>query len=243
MTEPLLTTLPAAPPGTWTVLLLLLLLVSIFAATRVLRIRPSLDFVPWFHVARVAAAVLAIALGFELVAFSRFGGLPFLGILVLVLIFLGPYLLNVFSGLAFLLEGRIHPGERIRVGEVEGKVTAVRLRALVIESADGSIQLVPFRRLVEERVTFPGGATRGVRCQVLITVRSSKDAAELIEIGRQAALLSALGSPAHSPEVYLESGAEGSVVLRVVGWAIDDPHVDAYRTEITMRVLEAVREA
>lgn len=243
MSEPILPALPAAPPGAWTVALLLVLVVFIYVTTRVLRIRPSLDFVPWFHVLRVATGALAIALVFQLVAFSRFGGLPFLGVLVLVLIFLGPYLLNVLSGLAFLLEGRIRPGARIRVGELEGKVTAVRLRALVVESADGSIHLVPFRRLVEERVSFPGIATRGVRCQVAVTLRTGKDAAELVELGRQAALLSALGSPAHTPEVYLESGPEGAVVLRVVGWAIDDPHVDAYRTEITRRVLEATRGA
>lgn len=242
MSESFLSTFPAAPPGVWTIALLLVLLVIIYVATRILRIRPSLDFVPWFHVARVAAGALAIALVFQLVAFSPLGGAPFLGVLLLVMIFLGPYLLNIFSGLAFLLEGRIHLGERIRVGEVEGKVTAVRLRALVVESADGSIHLVPFRRLVDERVTFPGGATRGVRCEVSVRLKIDLEASELIEIGRSAALLSALGSPGHTPEVYLESAPEGAVVLRIVGWAIDDPHVEAYRTEITKRVLEATRE-
>lgn len=239
MNERLFPALPAAPPGVWTVGLLLLLLLLIYVATRVLRVRPSLDFVPWFHVARVGAGALAIALVFDLLAFSRFGGAPFLGVLALVLVLLGPYLLNVFAGLAFLLEGRIHLGARIRIGEIEDKVSAVRLRALIVESADGSLHVVPFRRLVDERITFPGGATRGVRCEVSVVMKTRRDAEQLVEIGRKAALLSALGSPAHTPEVYLESAADGELVLRIVGWAIDDPHVEAYRTEITKRVLAA----
>lgn len=125
-------------------------------------------------------------------------------------------------------------GDRVRIGEEEGRVLAIGLRASRLRTRDGEIVTVPHRRLLTETVgnaDAPGAAARVVAETGL---PAHVDPALARRLAREAALSSRFARLDVPVEVSLEGRVEAGTgyLLRVRARAVDPDDAERLRTEI-----------
>jgi len=131
---------------------------------------------------------------------------------------------NFFSGLVILLERPIQVGDRIQMGEVNGQVTRIRLRATEIMTNDEIMVIVPNTEfVVHQVVNWSRGGDR-MRVHVPVGVAYGSDLSRV-----QAALLEAAGSvPAvledPPPTVRLARFGESSIDFELLCWTREMLH-------------------
>lgn len=184
VTEALSTMQLSLAGGQWSVLELLrsifwLAIILLFAywlgsllEARLLR-TTGIDISLRIALARVLRAVLLLiavmvglsALGIDVTALSVFSGALGVGIGL----GLQRIASNYLSGLIILLERSIRPGDAIRIGSLEGVVTAVRTRYSVLEVSEGGEIIVPNETLTGQmvhNVTTGGRLLRTIQLQI-----------------------------------------------------------------------------
>lgn len=160
--------------------------------------------------ARVLRALLLVVavlfglsvVGIDVTALSVFGGALGVGIGL----GLQRIASNYVSGLIMLLERSVRPGDSIRIGTLEGTITAIRTRYSVLRAGDGVEIIVPNEVLTTQtvhNVTTGGRLRRATRLQVAYGC----DPEQVIEV-----LLAAIRS---NPHVLAEPGP----TVRLVGFA------------------------
>lgn len=123
--------------------------------------------------ARIVRAVLLLVavllglsvVGIDITALSVFGGALGVGIGL----GLQRIASNYVSGLIILLERSVRPGDSIRIGALEGSITAIRTRYSVLRSSDGVEIIVPNEFLTSQtvhNVTTGGRLRHSGRLQV-----------------------------------------------------------------------------
>ena len=105
---------------------------------------------------------------------------------------------NFFSGLIMLLERPVRVGDTVEVGDVKGKIEAIRLRGTTIRTFEGTIVIVPNTQMIGERLANLSYTLHTARMQVDVGVSYGED-------------------PAHVERILLE-------VARADGRVIDDPN-------------------
>ena len=147
---------------------------------------------------------------------------------------------NIMAGLTVAFEQRIHAGDSVRIGEIEGEIQWFGLRAVRVRGIDGRAHEIPNEKFVGESVSnlASGGDSA---CEVTVKVPAGLATSRAREIARDAAVLTPLASPRHEPEVFVEAdAADGkSVRLRVRGYAFDPSQQERFKSEVTRRLLEA----
>lgn len=215
------------------------------AIRRVGRSRLARNLQRWLGVMYTAvwgAAVLGITLMYV-------RGLSDNWILATWLLFLGValasvgWLRSVMSGVAISLEGRLHIGDSVRIGDLSGEVVAFGVRSLRLRAVDGSFHEIPNEKLVTEPVTNLSGEGGDSACELLVPVPDGINADLAVQIARRVAILSPLASPRHRPEVFLESqNLDGRVEIRVRGYAFDAAYQDHFRSDVVARLQAAFRQ-
>lgn len=82
---------------------------------------------------------------------------------------------NFISGLIILFERPVKVGDRIQVGEVDGKVTAIGARAPTVRTNDNITIIVPNSKFISENVVNWSFANQSVRFRVPIGVAYDSD--------------------------------------------------------------------
>jgi len=82
---------------------------------------------------------------------------------------------NFISGLIILFERPVKVGDRIQVGEVDGKVTAIGARATTVRTNDNITIIVPNSKFISENVVNWSFANQSVRFRVPIGVAYDSD--------------------------------------------------------------------
>lgn len=146
---------------------------------------------------------------------------------------------NVMAGVTLAFERRLEIGDAIRFGEIDGEVEGFGLRAVRVRGEAGKIYNVPNRRLVDETLTELA-AEGDSRCQLVVDVPEGTSVDRARHVARRAASLTPYASPRHEPSIFVESGDEGErdVELRVCGFAYHSSQRNAYRSDVTERILE-----
>lgn len=148
----------------------------------------------------VVAVLLGLSVvGIDITALSVFGGALGVGIGL----GLQRIASNYVSGLIILLERSVRPGDSIRIGTLDGTITAIRTRYSVLRAGDGVEIIVPNEVLTSQtvhNVTAGGRLRRATRLQIAYGC----DPQRVIEI-----LLGAIRS---NPHVLTEPGPTARVV-------------------------------
>ncbi len=125
---------------------------------------------------------------------------------------------NLASGIILLIERPIKPGDRVRVGDVEGEVTRISVRATVIKTLDNVETVVPNSEFVGAPVTNWSYSDPTMRLHVRVgvaygsDVKAVKDA--LLKVARSHRLV--LGRPL--PEVQFVQFGESSLDFVLLVW-------------------------
>lgn len=179
-------------------------------------------FITWMYARGLSSTwFLAIWLVFLLIALASVG-----------------WLRSVMSGVALSIEGRIRIGDSIRVGAIEGEVIAFGMRAMRVRAVDGTVHEIPNEKLVTEAVANLSGEGGDSACELTLTVPSSIDPDDALDIARSIAVLTPLASPRHRPEVFLipRQDEDQRYDLRVRGYAFDAMYSEHYRSDVTSRM-------
>jgi potassium-dependent mechanosensitive channel len=94
---------------------------------------------------------------------------------------------NFVSGLILLVERRIHVGDSIETGDLEGEVREIGFRASTIRTWDGAEVIVPNGRLTSERVTNWTLTDRARRLTLKVGVAYASDPALVLDVLQAAA--------------------------------------------------------
>ncbi len=108
---------------------------------------------------------------------------------------------DVIAGV-FLKAGRVcRVGDYVRVGDVQGRVERMGLRALIVETARGEEAIVPFSRLARESVLRTPVSERGTLHVFELTLDGAPSVAETKRRIREAALACHWSAIAREPEI------------------------------------------
>ena len=203
-------------------------------AHRVLALVPAITLIIWIAAAVIALALIAKPLG-------AWG--PWVWIIACVILLFGlrDVLRQMVAGVFIILQGRIRPGEVVRIGDLRGRVERIGLQRIVLRGADGLEHTVPPSSLMDREVvreSLPTARPVRLRIEVPTSVDPQRAARLLYEV----AALSPYADPRCRPEVAIE--LEGNETwLSLWGRATAPAHERRYRTQVTVRMrreLEAV---
>ena len=147
---------------------------------------------------------------------------------------------NFFSGLIVLFERPVRVGDVIQLGEIEGVVERIGIRASFIRTVHGSEVIVPNAKLISEQVTNWTYSNRRRAIEIPVGISLESDAEKVITLMLAAALENPLISRDPEPEaVATKIGAESlQLILRVytdyfTQWS-------KIRSDLTLRIHSAL---
>jgi len=149
-----------------------------------------------------------------------------------------PWLRDLFHAVVFGLEHRYRLGDDLRVGEVEGRLSAVGPRAVVLRALDGTEITIPHAVLAKQNVVRLNLEVRDAPCELLLHAPLVVDPRVAVERARIAAALSPYASPRCAPQVLLAPDSPpGLLWLRVRGFVFDREHAPRFRSDVSARFL------
>jgi potassium efflux system protein len=130
---------------------------------------------------------------------------------------------DLFSGLILLFERPVRVGDRLKVGDIEGRVENISLRTTLIITNDRIAVIVPNSDLVRNKIINWSYDSQKVRIRLPVGVSHSSDLDEVREalLAAGGAVKDVLDNPA--PQVYLVSFGDSSINFELLVW-IDQPH-------------------
>jgi small-conductance mechanosensitive channel len=153
-----------------------------------------------------------------------------------------PWLRNVVHGVVFGLENRFRIGDDLRVGEVEGRLSAIGAAGLVLRASDGTEVLIPHARLATDAVVRLNLEVRDAPCEMRLAVPPNLGIEAAMELARTVAALSPHASPRCAPQVFLVTDGHGAIHLRLRGFVSDRDHAPAYRSDVGARFMRVANE-
>lgn len=194
----------------------------------------------------VRAALLLVAVllglsvvGIDITALSVFGGALGVGIGL----GLQRIASNYVSGLIILLERSVRPGDSIRIGALEGSITAIRTRYSVLRASDGVEIIVPNEFLTSQtvhNVTTGGRLRHAGRLQ--IAYGCDPEAVIGILLGAIRANPHVLADPPPSAQVT-GFGANGLAFEFAYHVGEPSPGAGSVSSDVNRAVYEALRSA
>jgi small-conductance mechanosensitive channel len=153
---------------------------------------------------------------------------------------------NVASGLVLLFERTVRVGDAIEVGEIQGEVQTIGIRASTVRTWAGSEVIVPNAELVSQVVTNWTLSDRRARLEVSASVVHGADPAEVTRLMTEQAHGHPKVVATPAPVVLFKSLADGVLLFELRCWTDDFDSGVVTRSELTAgiyRALEAARIA
>lgn len=154
------------------------------------------------------------AAGFDLTSFTVLGRAFGVGI--------GFGLQNIFnnfiSGLILLFERPIEVGDEIKIGDANGVVKRIGIRASRIRQWDNSEVLVPNSRLISESVKNWSSIARKRGIEIPISVQHGADANRVIKLLKEIAREHPLGAEKPEPQVIIAEIAAPALNFKLRVW-------------------------
>jgi small-conductance mechanosensitive channel len=158
---------------------------------------------------------------------------------------------NFISGLILLFERPVRVGDRISLGtldrdalgQVNGYVRSIRLRATSVETGDGIVLVVPNSELVTRTiVNWSLGDTR-MRVKVEIGVAYDSDLDQVREIMLAAAREHPGTVKTPEPEVRLASTGDSALNFQVLVWVPDPIEHGRVEGDLRLEIVRRFRQA
>jgi small-conductance mechanosensitive channel len=169
--------------------------------------------------------------------FSRYQTvLPLALLLVLIGFFLGSraLLADVFSGIALRAERSIETGDHVRIGETEGRVTALGPRAVALQTPEGDSALIPYSRATGLPIIRTRGFERGASSSFTVS-RGDLSLARLSGIVERSALLQHWGSVTRPPEITVRS----TDTIEITVFSLSEDHTLDVQAAVTAALSKA----
>lgn len=150
---------------------------------------------------------------------------------------------NVASGLVLLFERTVRIGDAIKVGEVEGEVQAIGVRASTVRIWEGAEVIVPNADLVSHVVTNWTLSDRRARLDVAVSVAPGTDPDQVSRLMTEAARAHPKVLATPPPIVLLRSLTDGVLLFELRCWTGDYDTEVVTRSELTAAVYRGLQAA
>lgn len=150
---------------------------------------------------------------------------------------------NFISGLIILFEKPIKVGDRIEVGDVDGDVINISVRATTIQTNDNISMIIPNSEFISQKVINWSHNDRNIRYRIPIGVSYNEDPDQVRQL-----LLEVADNNEHvlktpSPVVFFDEFADSSINFTLAIWTstyTDRPRL--LKSEILFEVFRVFRE-
>ncbi len=148
------------------------------------------------------------------------------------------WLRSLIAGIILISERRLHVGDSIHVDEhVHGEIIAMGIRTIRVRASDGTLHDIPHDILLKKPLTTHS-STGEVVCEIPFSAPPELTTAQIIALAREAASLTPLASPRHSPDVFLVD-APSHYLIR--GYAFSPQYRENYRSDVLARLHDLLR--
>lgn len=149
---------------------------------------------------------------------------------------------DLISGLILLFERPIRVGDRLKLGEIDGRVENIQVRTTLIITNDNIAVIVPNSDLVRNQVINWSYGSHQVRLRIPVGVSYGSDLDKvrqaLIDAGKS--VREVLASP--EPNVHLKTFGDSSIDFDLLVW-IDEPHKHPQiRSNVNFAIARTFRE-
>jgi potassium efflux system protein len=148
---------------------------------------------------------------------------------------------NFVSGLILLAERPVKVGDWIAIGDLEGDVRRINIRATEIEMADRSKLIVPNSDLISKTVrNVTHGGAMG-RVKIVLRIASEADATQVRDLllGPLSRHAEVIRDPA--PGVYLTGVPDGALEFTALAHVATARHAFRIKSELLFAMVEALR--
>jgi small-conductance mechanosensitive channel len=149
---------------------------------------------------------------------------------------------NFVSGLILLFERPIHVGDTVQVGNFQGRVRRIGIRASVVRTAQGAEIIVPNAQLITQDVTNWTLSDRLRRIDLPVSVVAGTAPKKVIELIEAVALAhpQVLRDPA--PRCFFMNYADNAINFELRAWT-DFANSGQVHSDLTVAIYEAVNAA
>ena len=151
---------------------------------------------------------------------------------------------NFVSGIVILIERPVKVGDRVEIGDLEGDITDIALRATTVITNEGIAVIVPNSQLVSQQVVNRSLQDRKIRFKLPVGVAYASDPAHVKEV----LLTVAHEHPGvmRSPEPTVIFEKFGNSSLDFFLWVWTDQYINRpniFRSEMNFAIHTALKEA
>jgi small-conductance mechanosensitive channel len=150
---------------------------------------------------------------------------------------------NLISGIIIMVDKSIRPGDVIWIGDVFGKVTALKGRYASVVTRDGQEFLIPNEDLISRQVINCSYSSREVRLKVPVGIAYGSDVEKAMALAEEAAQGVGRIVPRPSPACRLIGLGDSAINLELRFWISDPENGTAnVTTQVLKRVLSLFAE-
>jgi small-conductance mechanosensitive channel len=226
-----------------------------FAPSAIVRAVLAVDVFPRVRLAHGVPLALANLMRYAIVLVGFILGLAALGVdLTKVTILVGAFGVgmgiglqtvvgNFAAGLLLVFERSIREGDAIQVGDIQGEVRHIGLRAITVRTGRGADVFVPNAQLLGDRIINWTYTDRTLRLDLPVSVAYDTDPRRVIELLRHvgASHPDVLREPTPAAFCFGSGGSGLAFELRV--WTARFERGDSIRSELAEAVCAALTEA
>jgi small-conductance mechanosensitive channel len=149
---------------------------------------------------------------------------------------------NFASGLILLFEQPIHVGDAVQVGELQGRVRRIGIRASVVRTLQGAEVIIPNSQLTANQVTNWTLSDRQRRFELPVGVGYGSEPQRVIALLEGVAQAHPKVSPEPPPRCYFMSYGDSSINFELRAWTDYDDTTEV-RSALAAAVYQAVYAA
>jgi small-conductance mechanosensitive channel len=150
---------------------------------------------------------------------------------------------NFVSGLILLFERPIRVGDIVEVGNLQGEVTRIGIRASTVRTGRGAEIIVPNAQLVTERVTNWTASDRLRRIEIPVGVDYGSAPEKVVEVLEAVARRHPEVLTHPSPQAVFTAFGDSAVNFELRAWTSHFEHWARIQTELAAGVYAALRDA
>ncbi len=150
---------------------------------------------------------------------------------------------NFISGLIILFEKPIKVGDRIEVGDVDGDVTSISVRATTIQTNDNISMIIPNSEFISQKVINWSHNDRNIRYRIPIGVSYNEDPEQVKALLLDVAARNENVLEKPVPVVFFDEFADSSINFTLAIWTstfTDRPRL--LKSQILFEVFKVFRE-
>lgn len=153
---------------------------------------------------------------------------------------------SLVSGVMIMFDRPFQVGDRVTFGGQYGDILSIGLRSVKLRTLDDSMVTIPNNMFLNEVTSCGNYGVLNMQIMVDFLIGIDQDAERAQEIVREAAVTSRyvyLPNPLAVLVTQVEMGSCVALRIRLKAYVLDTQYEKAFETDVTLRVLEAFREA